>query len=188
MSEFLRRRHGNKYYIINTSERQTYDADRYFGGRVTNYHWPDHHGPPFAFLYAIARQGYNWLKGKHSANCASIRLWWLTRFFCRNSWPLELYYCPLQFGKGTHGYSNLRHSTIHGLFWKRRQVPQILRAYAIHLWKRREPAVPASIFVLLWSILPKKNQVACGKKTAWHSVRASTKHEQRWLRSFFRDI
>lgn len=81
MSEFLRRRHGNKYYIINTSERQTYDADRYFGGRVTNYHWPDHHGPPFAFLYTIARQGYNWLKGKHSANCASIKLWWLTRSF-----------------------------------------------------------------------------------------------------------
>lgn len=64
MSEFLNAKHGNKYYIINTSERYTYDAERYFGGRVTNYHWPDHHGPPFNYLYRIAKQGYDYLKGK----------------------------------------------------------------------------------------------------------------------------
>ena len=50
--------------MINTSERYTYDGDRYFGGRVTSYHWPDHHGPPFDYLFQIAQQGYNWLKGK----------------------------------------------------------------------------------------------------------------------------
>lgn len=60
----MNEKHGNKYYIINTSERATYDGARYFGNRVTSYHWPDHHGPPFAFLYQIAQQGYHWLKGK----------------------------------------------------------------------------------------------------------------------------
>ena len=62
VAAFLDNKHGNKYYILNTSERATYDAERYFGGRVTNYHWPDHHGPPFAFLYQIAKEGYDWLK------------------------------------------------------------------------------------------------------------------------------
>ena len=66
VASFLDERHGEKYYIINTSERATYDGDRYFGGRVTNYHWPDHHGPPFTFLYQIAQESYNWLKGKCS--------------------------------------------------------------------------------------------------------------------------
>lgn len=64
VAAFLDQKHGEKYYIINTSERATYDGDRYFGSRVTNYHWPDHHGPPFTFLYQIALEGYNWLKGK----------------------------------------------------------------------------------------------------------------------------
>ena len=66
VSSFLNLKHGDKYYIINTSERATYDGGRYFGGRVTNYHWPDHHGPPFSFIYRIAQQAYNWLKGKSS--------------------------------------------------------------------------------------------------------------------------
>jgi len=51
VASFLNGKHGDKYWLINTSERATYDADRYFGGRVTSYHWPDHHGPPFAFLF-----------------------------------------------------------------------------------------------------------------------------------------
>ena len=96
MSEFLRRKHGNKYYIINTSERQTYDADRYFGGRVTNYHWPDHHGPPFAFLYTIARQGYNWLKGKSGEDSAERQTNSLV--FCLNSGPAECDNRALQLG------------------------------------------------------------------------------------------
>lgn len=62
VAAFLNGKHGNKYYIINTSERATYDKAKYFGDRVTEYHWPDHHGPPFMFLYAIADQGYRWLK------------------------------------------------------------------------------------------------------------------------------
>ena len=70
VASFLDERHGDKYYIINTSERATYDGDRYFGGRVTNYHWPDHHGPPFTFLYQIALEGYNWLKGK--SDCMNL--------------------------------------------------------------------------------------------------------------------
>ena len=68
VSSFLNLKHGEKYYIINTSERATYDGARYFGGRVTNYHWPDHHGPPFSFLYSIAKQGYEWLKGKKQSD------------------------------------------------------------------------------------------------------------------------
>jgi len=51
VAAFLNQKHGNKYWIINTSERATYDGDRYFGGRVTSYHWPDHHGPPFDYLF-----------------------------------------------------------------------------------------------------------------------------------------
>ncbi len=46
------------------SERATYDKAKYFGGRVTDYHWPDHHGPPFSFIFRIVQQSYNWLKGK----------------------------------------------------------------------------------------------------------------------------
>ena len=70
----MNKKHGDKYFIINTSERATYDAERYFGNRVTNYHWPDHHGPPFAFLYQIAQQGYQYLKGK----CEQFVKLWLT--------------------------------------------------------------------------------------------------------------
>ena len=62
MANFLNGKHGNKYFIINTSERATYDKAKYFGDRVTEYHWPDHHGPPFKFLYEIADQSYKWLK------------------------------------------------------------------------------------------------------------------------------
>ena len=64
VSAYFNEKHKDKYYIINTSERATYDKQKYFGGRVSEYHWPDHHGPPFAFLYQIAEQAYNWLKGK----------------------------------------------------------------------------------------------------------------------------
>ena len=60
----MNEKHGDKYYIINTSERATYDKQKYFGNRVTEYHWPDHHGPPFNFLYQIAEQAYKWIKGK----------------------------------------------------------------------------------------------------------------------------
>jgi phosphatidylinositol-3,4,5-trisphosphate 3-phosphatase/dual-specificity protein phosphatase PTEN len=50
VADFLNERHGNKYWIINTSERATYDK-RKFGGRCTDYHWPDHHGPPFNYIF-----------------------------------------------------------------------------------------------------------------------------------------
>lgn len=53
VSTYLNERHGDKYWIINTSERYTYDGKRYFGDRVSNYHWPDHHGPPFNYIYKI---------------------------------------------------------------------------------------------------------------------------------------
>lgn len=54
VAAFLNRNHKDKYLIINTSERATYDKQKYFGGRVTDYHWPDHHGPPFNFIFQIA--------------------------------------------------------------------------------------------------------------------------------------
>jgi len=47
VSQFLNQQHKDKYWIINTSERATYDKAKYFGNRVTEYHWPDHQGPPF---------------------------------------------------------------------------------------------------------------------------------------------
>jgi len=65
VSNFLNERHGVNYLIINTSERATYDKDRYFGGRVLEFHWPDHHGPPFNFLYQICKKAWEWLKGKY---------------------------------------------------------------------------------------------------------------------------
>lgn len=54
VSSFLNEKHGDKYWIINTSERATYDKSK-FGNRVTDYHWPDHHGPPFNYIYQIAQ-------------------------------------------------------------------------------------------------------------------------------------
>jgi hypothetical protein len=51
VSAFLNEKHGDKYWIINTSERNLYDGKRYFGDRVTNYNWPDHHGPPFNYIF-----------------------------------------------------------------------------------------------------------------------------------------
>ncbi len=50
VADFLNERHGTKYWIINTSERATYDK-RKFGNRCTDYHWPDHHGPPFNYIF-----------------------------------------------------------------------------------------------------------------------------------------
>ena len=104
---FLNGKHGDKYYIINTSERATYDGDRYFGGRVTNYHWPDHHGPPFAFLYQIAKQGYDWLRGKFTIK--------LSHLSCLNSRPRECADCPLQLRQGSHRHSNRLAPPIHRL-------------------------------------------------------------------------
>jgi len=53
VSAFLNEKHKDMYHIINTSERNTYDAQKYFGNRVTNYNWPDHHGPPFNYIFKI---------------------------------------------------------------------------------------------------------------------------------------
>lgn len=58
---FLSLNHGDKYWVINTSERATYDKSK-FGNRVTDYHWPDHHGPPFNYIYCIAEQALKWIK------------------------------------------------------------------------------------------------------------------------------
>ena len=63
VAEFLNKEHGDKYWIINTSERATYNTDL-FGGRVTAYHWPDHHAPPLNYLFQIAKQAYDWLMRK----------------------------------------------------------------------------------------------------------------------------
>jgi hypothetical protein len=62
VSEFLNSKHGDKYWIINTAERATYDKEKYFGNRVTEYHWPDHHGPPFHYCFKIAHEMNTWLK------------------------------------------------------------------------------------------------------------------------------
>jgi protein-tyrosine phosphatase len=61
VSAFFNEKYDKKYWIINVSERATYDKQRYFQGRVTDYHWPDHHGPPFTFLFGIAEQAYKWI-------------------------------------------------------------------------------------------------------------------------------
>jgi hypothetical protein len=74
----MNQRHGKHYWIINTSERATYDKERYFAGRVTDYHWPDHHGPPFNFIFQIASQSYEWLKGKSLLILHGAK--WLTSF------------------------------------------------------------------------------------------------------------
>ena len=58
---FLNERHKNKYWVINCSERATYDKGK-FGNRVTEYHWPDHHAPPFDYLFAMAKQANDYLR------------------------------------------------------------------------------------------------------------------------------
>jgi protein-tyrosine phosphatase len=62
VAEFLNKRHGEKYWLINTAERATYDKKKHFGNRATEYHWPDHHGPPFHYCFKIAEEMNNWLK------------------------------------------------------------------------------------------------------------------------------
>lgn len=62
VADFLNQKHGDHYWIINTSERATYDKKKYFGGRCTDYHWPDHHGPPFNFIFRIAQQSLEWIR------------------------------------------------------------------------------------------------------------------------------
>jgi len=53
VKKFMDEHHGKHLWIINTSER-TYDKSK-FNNQVTDYHWPDHHGPPFHFLFIIAK-------------------------------------------------------------------------------------------------------------------------------------
>ena len=53
VQKFLDERHFEKYWIINVSERASYDKSK-FGFRVSDYHWPDHHGPPFNYIFKIA--------------------------------------------------------------------------------------------------------------------------------------
>lgn len=94
VSAFLNERHGQKYWIINTSERYTYNGAKYFGGRVTSYHWPDHHGPPFNVIFQIAKQTYEWIKCKYFLFSRLIRCF----FLCRGSLKCD---CgALQLGKG----------------------------------------------------------------------------------------
>ena len=63
VSKFFNEKHPGKYWIINVSERATYDAEKYFEGRVSGYHFPDHYAPtPFTFLPKIAKLAEIWLK------------------------------------------------------------------------------------------------------------------------------
>ena len=64
VSNFFNEKYDGKYLIINVSERATYDKEKYFQGRVLDFHWPDHHGPPFTFLFTIAEQAYKWIIGR----------------------------------------------------------------------------------------------------------------------------
>lgn len=59
---FLNERHKDKYWVINCSERATYDRSK-FGNRVTEYHWPDHHAPPFDYLFTMVKQANDYLRG-----------------------------------------------------------------------------------------------------------------------------
>ena len=63
MSKFLKEKHGDKYWLINTSERATYDKETYFNNQASEYHWPDHHGPPFHYCFQIAKECYRFLQG-----------------------------------------------------------------------------------------------------------------------------
>jgi phosphatidylinositol-3,4,5-trisphosphate 3-phosphatase/dual-specificity protein phosphatase PTEN len=72
VSAYLNERHGDKYWIINTSERYTYDGQRYFGNRVSNYHWPDHHGPPFNYIYKICQEAFFWIQSKYKADSSFL--------------------------------------------------------------------------------------------------------------------
>lgn len=180
VSEFLRRNHGDKFHIINTSERATYDSARYFGGRVTNYHWPDHHGPPFAFLYQIAKQGYDYLKGK-SLGCN------LTYLRC-GSRPRERDHCALQLRQRPHRYSHLRPTALYGLLRQRGRLPKVLRAHALHLRQGCQPALLAALLVLLRGLLPQQDQVASRQTSTRHPVRSGAQLVEWGLRALFRSV
>ena len=62
VSKFLNMRFANHYHVLNVSERATYDKQKYFEGRVTDFNWVDSNAPRFNQLYKIAKLAYNWLK------------------------------------------------------------------------------------------------------------------------------
>ena len=48
--------------IFNVSERDSYDAQKYFQGNVKCFLWPDHHAPtPFTFIPKIAEEASKWI-------------------------------------------------------------------------------------------------------------------------------
>ena len=60
VQRFFDMHYGEHAWIINTSERK-YDVTK-FRSQVTDYHWLDHHGPPFHYLFHMVQEMYDWLK------------------------------------------------------------------------------------------------------------------------------
>ena len=63
VQDFLDKKHKDKYWIFNVSERTEYNPKEFFHERVSNYLWPDHHAPtPFTFMLNIVKEAKEWLE------------------------------------------------------------------------------------------------------------------------------
>lgn len=51
MARFLRKKHGNHYFVLNLSGREYNYA--HFGNRVISAGFPDHHAPPLSLVWCI---------------------------------------------------------------------------------------------------------------------------------------
>lgn len=59
VANYLNKKHGKKYMIINVSMRK-YEYEK-FGGRVKDYFWPDHQAPPVSTLFSISKDMHSFL-------------------------------------------------------------------------------------------------------------------------------
>jgi hypothetical protein len=59
VASFLQRRHGDRYFVLNLSERE-YDASA-FHHRVLELGFPDHHSPPLPLCWTLCLTMHSWL-------------------------------------------------------------------------------------------------------------------------------
>lgn len=110
MANYLKQNHGDKYWVLNVSERLTYNPS-VFGNRVTSYHWPDHWAPPILYLFQICEQAVQWLQSKFSFKSTCV---------CRG--PVKCTSGALQCWQRPHRHQPLCHNAVCGPVWEARRL------------------------------------------------------------------
>lgn len=171
----MNKNHGAKYWIINTSERATYNKQK-FGNRVTDYHWPDHHGPPFNYMYRIAQLTIEWIRGKSNP---------ISKTHFEISRPPKRYRRALQLRQRPHRNRYLCNPALSRLLRFYGRLSQILQPLTIRMWQRCELTVPASVPLLFRRVLQEVNQITNRQETSCDLVRRNPSDRFRRLRPFF---